>query len=113
MCVCVSARASACVHVSACVCVCSCSSSEISHLCSQDDLMTDPIAGDERLAKCFHLSCPLKIAQESSCAPPSIWSDVGAWSFSKGIRACRSKCLCVSGGTLLYFKSVHCQETNI
>lgn len=34
--------------------------------------MTDPIAGDERLAKCFHLSCPLKIAQESSCAPPNI-----------------------------------------
>lgn len=81
------------------------SHSEISHLCSQDDLMTDPIAGGKRGWQNVFISLTLSIAQESACALPNIWSHVSAWAGLKGIRACGLKCVRVSGGTLLHFQA--------
>lgn len=56
--------------------------------------MTDLIATrrveEERLAKCFPVSCPLEITQESSCAFPNIWPHVSAWVSLKGIRVGQS-----------------------
>lgn len=79
---------------------------EIFHLSSQDNSMTDPMArGRKAWQKCFCLYLQLKIAQERSCSLPNIWPHVSALAGSKGIRACGSKCLCVSGGTPLYFQA--------
>lgn len=88
---------------------------EISHLCSLDDLMTDPIApvgwggrggGGRRGWQNVFISLPLNIAQESACALPETYGPTLVPGLvQKGFEACGLKCLRVSGGTLLHFQA--------